>query len=816
MAWDRIRQLRWVSGLCLALLAASAESRAGPDASAIAGRVLDEIGRPVTGARVTAYAMPGPGEHTASSDGNGAYRIAGLVPGRYRVASELIGFGVAVSPVVVEAGETINLDFTLRLLSLDELLQIPVRSASRIPECIGQAPGSVTVVTREQATDYGWVSLNDILYRQAGFGPAQDYDRRTVSSRGQFEGWNNNHLLHLVDGIPMNDNLYGSAYTWEITPLFVAKNVEVLRGPSSALYGSYATNGAVQVNTLSAAELDGRGEGRVRIGDAGVRAFDWVQGVGAEGAVAGVLGYSSYETDGNEYPSFDGSGRRDDSGQLRRFLTNDRRDNHYFWAKLEAGDRLEGLTLQLHEQAWRYQTGHGWLWWIPDSRESMAESRRIAALAYRPRKAGRLAQDHLVRYQRHDIDWRTRYYPNGALGRYPAGMWESLTTSAYDVLGRVQMAYDLDAANNLLVGFEADRFSYAGDREHNSNVDVDDAAAGFPPFFENQTTPLGPWLDYLLDLPVTSWAAYGQLSSRGLLDGRVHATFGARYDRTFLRYHEIAAAARPRARRTFARLSPRAGLVFSPSEAVSLKLLAGQAFRSPTLTELGGAHTFSLYSNIQRLRPEVVTTTEAVADWRISRYLSVRGNVFYTRFANQIAYSVANYNLSTNVYTLETGGAEGELLLTRGALSGFLNYSYAKRLAEAIIDETITASPHALTWEPAHKLNFGAVYGRDFWKLAATGHYQGRVRRRPSEVGAQVLPLNVVALDLDRFRPRAVEAWLSLDARASLRLSRNLSAAIAARNLLDADHQALVKVLAFPFDYRQEGRRLDVSLSVEY
>src|SRR4029079_15339466 len=135
------------------------------------------------------------------------------------------------------------------------------------------APSVISVIPREQMQDYGWNSASDVLFHQPGFRPAQDYDRGTVASRGTFEGWNNNHLLQLVDGIPFNDNLYGTAYTWDISPLFLARTVEVLRRPGSAVYGSNAVNGVVQVNTLSPADMDGKGEARVRLGEAGTRVY---------------------------------------------------------------------------------------------------------------------------------------------------------------------------------------------------------------------------------------------------------------------------------------------------------------------------------------------------------------------------------------------------------------------------------------------------------------------------------------------------------------------------------------------------------------
>ncbi len=159
-----------------------------------------------------------------------------------------------------------------------ELLNTPVKSASKVAQRPMDAPSVISPVPRELLRTYDWNSINEVLASQPGFSPSQDYDRRTVTARGMYEGWNNNHLLLLVDGVPMNDNLYGTAYTWEITPLFMAKALEVLRGPGSALYGSNATNGVVAINTLHANEISGAGEARLRAGSLGGRQLDFVTG----------------------------------------------------------------------------------------------------------------------------------------------------------------------------------------------------------------------------------------------------------------------------------------------------------------------------------------------------------------------------------------------------------------------------------------------------------------------------------------------------------------------------------------------------------
>src|SRR5262245_31487638 len=324
----------------------------------------------------------------------------------------------------VAAGAQEGSSSNLSQLSLEQLLGLDLSTAAKVERTAAESPGLTTLVTADQIRDYGWISLDQILALQPGFGPAQDYDRHTVGFRGQFEGWNNNHLLLLVDGIPMNDDLNGSAYTWEITPLAMAGSVEVVRGPGSALYGSNALNGTLQINTVDAEDLPRSAEVSVRVGEDGLRLFDALLGHAGE-LISAVGAYSSYESDGNGVLSYDGSGRMDSQGDPARFTTRDGRDSHYFWTKLEGRGRAEGLSLQLHDQRWTFHTGHGWLWWIPDREEDMREDRQLVSAAYRPPGGGPWQQEYALRYQRHGIEWHQRYYPDDAFGGYyPAGMWE--------------------------------------------------------------------------------------------------------------------------------------------------------------------------------------------------------------------------------------------------------------------------------------------------------------------------------------------------------------------------------------------------------
>lgn len=681
------------------------------------------------------------------------------------------------------------------LLDLMELLNTPITSASKRAEKAIEAPSVVSVLTRDQFQAYGWSSVNQALYSLPGFGPSQDYDRRTVSSRGLFEGWNNNHILFLVDGIPYNDNIYGSAYTWEITPVPFIRTLEVVRGPGSALYGSNATNSVTQIKTIGPRDLPQGGEAQIRIGSAGERIIDVL--AGREGdLVSAVVAFNTYRSDGNSHLDYDGSGRLAQDGSLQRFPIQDARDSHYAWAKLEGQGPLKGWMFQYHQQGWNYRTGHGWVWLAPDTGENLQEKREILALAYSGRLSERWSQEYLLRYQRHDINWNVRFIPSGEWG-FPDGMSEYLDTSASDLFARAQLTWGLPREANLLLGFEGSRFSYTGDRSHYGvNIDFSDYSVASGP------VPAGPWLEFIQDKPMTSTGWYAQFSSGKLLGAGLTLVLGVRADRTAFDYTRVYEPGKPGGSKSYANTSPRLALVYMPSERLAIKLMTGKAFRAPAPSELAGANTYTLASNIEQLKPETLQTTEAAVDWIISPRFNWRTNIYRTKFSDQIAYSLANANLSTNIYTLTTQGLESELLYAVGGFRGYLNYSYAQRVDEQVLDETIALSRDTLTWEPASRIKLGVIYSRNAFTAAVNLLHQGRVQRRHSDITPETAA----------YRSDSLDPWLGVDARVSYTLNKRLQLSLSATNLLDSDKIRLVKNMAFPFDYKGEERRVSFAV----
>ncbi|WP_144394886.1 TonB-dependent receptor [Pleionea sediminis] len=728
-------------------------------------------------------------------------------------------------------------------ISLEDLLNIEVTSASKIATKISEAPAVVTAYKQKQLDQYGFNVINDLLYTLPGFGPSQDYDRPTVGTRGNFDSWSNNHILHLVDGIPLNDNLYGTAYTW-LTPVFFTKTLEVIRGPGSALYGSNATNGVVQMNTFKGADLNGKFYTKFSPlpGSYGTRRMEAMTGT-QSGNLDFIMAYSYHQTDGNNYMSYDGSGRlsgdvlSDGSPEAARFMTRDNRDDSYFWSKLSIGDEWQ---FQYHRQEWDFDTYFGWLFWIPDYDEEMNESRDIFSIKYSGNISDNLSHEYVVRYQRHDITWNQRYYPDDAFGGYyPSGMWEYLDTDANDIFVRAQVTYlfgDSSGAT-FLAGFEGDRFSYVGDDEHFSNINVD--SEFFEPFPGDINTSLGPWLDYVKDEPILNTAFYAQLTTGNWLSSDFEMTFGVRSDNLDVDYKEVYTPGQPGRSKSFSRVSPRLAGVWSASDNLVLKMMWGKAFRAPTPTEMAGAHTFSLASNIAELDPELITTTEFQSDWKFDSNHVFRANLFLTEFENQIAYSTVNQNLSTNIYSTENLGYEFEFIGNYGSWNWFANISYVTRQDESILafddqgtpndpaDDIPEFSQHDsdIKWEPGLKINFGAAFEWEKLSASFNAHFHGEVERRDSDNNLLLgdcdfdgnidpepnsLPLAVCVptdFNLVAHRGDKVDSWLTINSRVSYELKDNAQLTLEIKNLLDEEGY-LAKTGPFPFDYRIPERQL--------
>ncbi|MDP2344459.1 MAG: TonB-dependent receptor [Deltaproteobacteria bacterium] len=689
----------------------------------------------------------------------------------------------------------------IALFDLEVLLNTEVGAATKTDKTTAEAPNIVSVVTREEARDFGWRSVNQILNRQPGFFPSRDYERRTPGFRGQFEGWNNNHLLLLIDGVPFNDSEAGSAHTWEVTPMFLMKNVEIVRGPGSALYGSTAVNGVVAINTISPKDFGGPFvEARARFGYPLTHSYDVYGGADTDLGEF-VLGFNVFGTDGFEYEDADSSFRVGDDGELQKFPVRDRRSSKYLFAKVKGKGALSDVSLQVHHQEAEYPTERGWLFHAPDISEKNVESRQIVALKYEPDLLGDFGDEEFVlRFQRHNLSHNLRFFEDGAFdGFYPNGVSEFIDTTFDELFLRTQTSLKLGDDATALVGVEYTGFFYFGDRAHHSNAALGDVAGGYPPVdgFEE----LGDYYEPVKGHPVHNVGVYSQLESGRILGGFLSATLGLRYDGQYFTYLDIAKPDRPTEFKTFQQLSPRIGVVAFPVDGLTFKALAGRAFRAPSPLELFGANSFAIASNINELEPETLASYELGADWRVLDGLTWRSNLFVLDLQNQIAYGALNVLANTKSHVI--GGAETELLFSVEApadirLGGFVNYTYSQLLSESIIDDALFVAEPVLTSGPAHVAKAGARANWNSFTVSLQTLVQGPVARRSTDL---IDPIVTSA------RPDELPPFALFDATLRWGPASWIDVGVEATNLLDT-RARIVRPGSHPWDYVTDGRQV--------
>ncbi len=143
-----------------------------------------------------------------------------------------------------------------------------VTVASRYAQTVRQAPSIVTLITALEIRNRGYRTLADLLADVPGV-------HVTMAKEGRSLAWfrgvispDNNKILLLVDGVPWYDGVYTHAWIDDYIPLSNVKQVEIIKGPGSAVYGSNAFAGVINVVTFGAKDLQG-GFVRAEVGSDG-------------------------------------------------------------------------------------------------------------------------------------------------------------------------------------------------------------------------------------------------------------------------------------------------------------------------------------------------------------------------------------------------------------------------------------------------------------------------------------------------------------------------------------------------------------------
>ncbi len=215
-----------------------------------------------------------------------------LTLGSHRVAVTRAGYRPFEQDVEVTADGQARVD--VDLTPVEE-----VTAASRMTEAVADAPSSVSIITGQELRAMGYPTIAEALRGVRGIFVGDDTSYTSVGFRGFAPpGDYGDHVLVLVDGQPTNDDYVGSSYVGYDGRADIddVQRIEVVRGPGSALYGTGAffgvinlvtrdrsapTHGEVAVSTADDSVGRGRATAQLRLGpDAG----GWVSVAAAHGA----------------------------------------------------------------------------------------------------------------------------------------------------------------------------------------------------------------------------------------------------------------------------------------------------------------------------------------------------------------------------------------------------------------------------------------------------------------------------------------------------------------------------------------------------
>lgn len=490
-------------------------------------------------------------------------------------------------------------------LSLEQLLNVPVTGSTLTEETLKTVPAAVSVFTRDHIDRLGM----DYLYELLNLVPGFQFDRNassglayTYSARGRRTAQQSLEVMLLIDGKVVNDPRAGSPdITLPLYPLSRIERLEVIRGPGSALYGSSAFTGVINIVTRkqqkSLALASGSQDRRK------VEAF-WNQAIGDWQADAFIHAYKDNGEQFSVTDTFNGqpTNTSDPREQVAADLSlkSDKTRIDFSYNRAEGHDFYQSDNIangyNANERELMHVSIEQGFEWLPNTKSQATLSYQKFSYdfnlfvtgpgALRPISRPSSSEPFWGDATQAGDSWRFTFANDWSINERSSAQWGLQWARHEETEAKALGNFDLIQLSNAQFPV-----TFYGDE-----------GKLFPLGTEESLSNVGIYAQYLLNL---------RDSTRLVLGGR--------YDD----YSDFTG-----------RVSPRLGVVEQLNNTYSLKLLYGEAFRAPTLAETGLINNPLLFGNPD-LTHEIVKTWDLIlmGNWR-STSLSV--GLFQNRYEHPI------------------------------------------------------------------------------------------------------------------------------------------------------------------------------------
>jgi outer membrane receptor protein involved in Fe transport len=227
----------------LFLLSFSFSSTAFTQNAALSGKVTDAVsGEALVGATIRVSSTG------AIADAAGKYTLS-LAPGSYEISISYIGYTGKSLTIRLAAGETRTLDATLD--NADNLLQTATVTSGKFEKPLGEVTVSMDIIKPTLLKNTNSTSVDEVLVKVPGVSIIDG--QASIRGGAGFSYGAGTRVLILVDDMPALQPDAGLP-NWDDFPVENIAQVEVLKGAASALYGSSAMNGIINIRTGYAKE----------------------------------------------------------------------------------------------------------------------------------------------------------------------------------------------------------------------------------------------------------------------------------------------------------------------------------------------------------------------------------------------------------------------------------------------------------------------------------------------------------------------------------------------------------------------------------